>query len=837
MQMNSNSRKTGLDNFSGQYFFDEQAMFIYDYRTLEILDANKSAISLYGFEKSEFIGLKISELGEKISDAKINQEGISKKSSSKPIWKHKRRDGETFFVQITTQRLHYHEKSAVLAIVHETGDFNNAAEAINEALPVKNENRTSKPFGLLEWNRSFQLRSFSRKAEAIFNYSYEDVVNKSPSELPFIDNSLVNRFNEQVQKAEEGHNGYFTLHTEHADEIGEKVYCRWHNLVVLDEQGRFLCIYSLVEKTASRQSAGHVQQPAESKFRVMSEQSFVGIYILEGTAFVYVNPRMCEITGYSEEELEHDIPFKDLIHPDDFARFNLQRKQWESNPTEPFEISLRITSKNGNVLHVKTFISAIDNKEKLKLLGVVVDQTRQVKALEKYRASVQSYISLFDSIPDGIYIHDKDGTFIEVNKGVEKMYGYKKEEVIGKSPSFLAAAGKVDMEQTMELFQEALKGNTQKFRWWGKRKNGEIFPKEVKLTKGNYFGERVVIAVARDITESVKREDELRRNEELFEQLFSNSPLAIALLNKDSQILQVNDSFESLFGYQLTEIKGENLDALIVPDEDLETAISLSDSKETFTLSKRRKTKSGESIDVFIYGVPVVVEDETIAIFGIYMDITDRIEAEKRVKQSLDEKEILLAEIHHRVKNNLAVITGLLELQYHNLKSEEAKSALRDSQMRINSMGMIHEKLYQNESLSEIEFGQYIHELVEVIIKSQNKSNKVIDLQIESDLIKLPIAKAIPCGLIINEIVTNSLKYAFSDDHARPVIRIELKKLNGEAQIHVSDNGIGLPVPFDKIEKDSLGTLLIKTLSSQLKADMEVNGTDGTSYKLIFSLQ
>lgn len=825
-------------DFSSGSFFSEKVIFIYDFSTYEIMDVNDTALRKYGFTRFEFLSKKITDLGERVSlsDSEIKHLGLTD-SHPQDLWKHTNSAGETWYVQITTQIFRYRGKNAILAIAHDVDHLFKSGETVVEKMPRIEDKGSQQSFGWLEWNKNLEVRGVSKIAEDILNVSSDELVDKSVEELPFGDKSLRDQFHEQVYKVEEDGKGYFLTRTKHVGTKGEKVICHWHNLVVLDEKGELLSIYSLVEDVTSRKTLGTTPRKSESKFRVLSEQSFVGIYILDGTSFDYINPRLCEITEYTEDELLNDLKINDLIHPEDFTMFNRQRKQWEKNPSDSFEISLRIISKTDRVLHVKTFISAIQNNGELRLLGVLIDQTRQVKALENYRASVESYQSLFDCITDSIYIQDENGVIVEANRGVEEMYGYEKDEVIGKDPSFLAATNKVDLKETMRRFQKALEGEAQQFRWWGKRKNGEIFPKEIKLSKGNFFGQEVVIAVGRDITENVKREDELRRNEKLFEQLFRNSPLGIALLDADSNILQVNQSFESLFGYKLSEIKGKDLDHLIVPPEDIESAKELYDAQETFTLSKRRRTKSGEMIDVFIYGVPVVIEGETIAIFGIYMDITDRIQSEKRIVRSLEEKKTLLAEIHHRVKNNLAVITGLLELQYHNLESEEAKSALRDSQMRINSMGLIHEKLYQNESLSDIDFGQYINELVGVIIKSHNKSDKDIDLQFEADDIELPITKAIPCGLIINEIVTNSLKYAFEPDQENPVIRIAIKKEGNEAKIEISDNGIGLPAPFGEIDTNSLGTLLIKTLTNQLNADLTVDGSDGTQYTVIFQLE
>src|SRR6056297_680467 len=834
MQNKSNSENDTLSSVS---FFKKEAIFVYDFNTLQILDVNETVLDRYGYRKSELTEMKISDLGEKVvlSDLEIKDLALSN-IYPKELWRHYSKSGKSWFIQFTSHKFRFNSRPVQMAVAHDIDEIVSQSSLDLRKMPRIDLRRTQMPFALVEWDKQLKVRDFSEKSELLFDSNYQDVIGKSIHELPFIDDHTAREFLSSVERDSSESSGYFLIEMEYETAHGKMMVCQWHNSIVKNEHGEIISIYSLIEDITSQHQDDLKLRKSESKFRIMSEQSFVGIYILKGLSMTYVNPRMCDITGYTEKELKEDLSVVELIHPDDFKWINSQRKQWEREDKDSFEVSLRIKSKSGRALHIKTYGSAIRNGGEQKILGVVIDQTEQVVAMENYRASVQSYQSLFDSISDSIYIQDSEGTFLEVNHGVTEMYGYEKDEVIGKEPSFLADLSRVDMDETRERFNKALKGESQEFRWWGKRKNGEVFPKDIKLSKGSFFGDDVVIAVARDISEIVQREEKLRRNEELFEQLFSNSPLGIALLDRQSLIIQANSSFEALFGYTTNEIKGENIDDLIVPEHDMDHARELSDQTETFTLTKKRKTKGGDLIDVFIYGVPVMLEGQSIAMFGIYMDITDRIQAEKRLRESLEEKKILLSEIHHRVKNNLAVITGLLELQYHNLESEEAKTALRDSQMRINSMGLIHQKLYQNESLSDIDFGQYISELVGVIVKSQTKTDKEIDIIQDSVPIKLPIKKAIPCGLVINEIVTNSLKYAFPGDHPNPEIRIIMKRHNGRATIEISDNGVGLPAPFEELDTNSLGTLLIKTLTSQLEADLTVETEEGTKYIFSFDL-
>jgi PAS domain S-box-containing protein len=556
----------------------------------------------------------------------------------------------------------------------------------------------------------------------------------------------------------------------------------------------------------------------------------------QNNSFKYVNPRLCELSGYTDEELISGLNPISLIHKDDRGRMQKLRELWLENRIETFEEDVRVYTKTGTIIHVRVYGSKIMMKDEPALIGVVVDQTKQIEANKRYKISVDSYRTLFDSIGDSIYIQNFTGHFIEVNKTALETYGYTRNEIIGKEPSFLAAPGKVDLEDTQMRFEKALNGEPQRLSWWGRRKNGEIFPKEILMNPGSYFGENVVIAIARDTSDQFEQQMELKQNEQLFRQLFQNAPVGITLLDEHKEIKMANRAFEEIFGYKLEEIRGLEIDSVIAPDDKVDEAKNLSASTEAFEFSSIRRKSDGSLIDVLIYGVPVVVEGKTIAIYGIYVDITDRNKAERQVRHSLREKEVLLSEIHHRVKNNLAVITGLLELQSHKMENEIASKALKDSQMRINSMALIHEKLYQNETLSKISFDLYIKDLIEVIQKSHTSQTDPVDIVINADPIQFTISQAIPCGLLLNEILTNSFKHGFQPPfRGKPEIVISLSLVNEEeVNLTISDNGLGLPDKFDNLGKRSLGLTLIKTLSKQLNAKMMIPERSGTTFSFTF---
>jgi len=224
-------------------------------------------------------------------------------------------------------------------------------------------------------------------------------------------------------------------------------------------------------------------------------------------------------------------------------------------------------------------------------------------------------------------------------------------------------------------------------------------------------------------------------------------------------------------------------------------------------------------------------EDE---VFTIVRDITEQKRAQEKIKTSLKEKEVLLKEIHHRVKNSLQVISSLLYLQSKYLKDQESLNIFLESQNRIRSMALVHEKLYRAKNLAQINLSAYINDLANSLFRSYSIGTNKVKLVIDIQKTVLDIDTAIPCGLILNELISNALKYAFPKDLTGE-IRIALKlKQNGVVELLVSDNGVGLPTHFDINEKKSLGMRLVEALVEQVSGIMEIENNNGTAFKILF---
>lgn len=254
--------------------------------------------------------------------------------------------------------------------------------------------------------------------------------------------------------------------------------------------------------------------------------------------------------------------------------------------------------------------------------------------------------------------------------------------------------------------------------------------------------------------------------------------------------------------------------------------------------------KDGKKISIDDSGAPIKGDrGNIIGVVLVFRDITERKKVEKKLKNSLREKEMLLKEIHHRVKNNMQIIFSLLNLQSRHVKDKNVLSILKESQNRVRSMGLIHEKLYQSKDLARIELSDYVRKLVSGLFHSYGVNSNVIRLKMDIGDVFLDVNTAIPCGLIINELVSNSLKHAFPKSKAwimkaksRGEIDISLSPdKNNKFTLIVGDNGIGLPKDLDFKSTDSLGLQLVNTLVEQLEGTITLDRKNGTSFTITFT--
>lgn len=339
------------------------------------------------------------------------------------------------------------------------------------------------------------------------------------------------------------------------------------------------------------------------------------------------------------------------------------------------------------------------------------------------------------------------------------------------------------------------------------------------------------------------------------DQIISKITDLVFLISTQGKIISTNARARRLLGYSRSEIEGPEWQFIIKDSKDQEIIGKYIDSgliedQDSYkNMEIKFYTKRGNYIPVnsFLSGVNdnfgligvLIVAQDLRQTKKLLHEIREKNIAQKAAKiheeklqKSLDEKDLLLKEIHHRVKNNMQIISSLLNLQAGYLKDEEAVNALKESQARIVSMAMLHENLYRSDNLTGINFENYIKHLIRNLFHTYNVNMEKIKFNIMAQGVFLNIDTAIPCGLIINELVTNSIKHAFPEGTSGD-IKVIMDQDDDKYHLEISDNGIGLPPEFDIKKSSTLGILLVNSLVGQLDGSIEVIRNQGTTYQII----
>ncbi|NJD87047.1 MAG: PAS domain S-box protein [Betaproteobacteria bacterium] len=320
-------------------------------------------------------------------------------------------------------------------------------------------------------------------------------------------------------------------------------------------------------------------------------------------------------------------------------------------------------------------------------------------------------------------------------------------------------------------------------------------------------------------------------------------PLAMVLVGGDGRIALVNAQAATLFGWNREELVGQPLDVL-VPDRfrDVHPAYRAGFLANPYAramgagrdLYARRR--DGTEFPVEIGLNPVPVEGGTMVLSAI-VDITERKEREEGIRRSLEEKDLLLAEIHHRVKNNLQVIHSLLDLQAIRSEDPAVRGILLDSQNRVRSMSLIHQTLYQSKDFARVDFDHFLHALAPGLSDSLSGGDRRVALEVRPSGIALPLATAIPCGLIVNELVSNAFKHGFPDGRAGRVTVGLLHAGPGRALLEVANDGVPIDPAVDLASSRSLGMTLVTLLAQQLHARLEVRRADPVRFSIHLPLE
>lgn len=456
-----------------------------------------------------------------------------------------------------------------------------------------------------------------------------------------------------------------------------------------------------------------------------------------------------------------------------------------------------------------------------------------------------------EAAPTGMLMVDREGTIVLVNSHIEQLFGYPRGELIGQPvellvPPRMRASHPASRQRFFHDPTTRPMGAGRDL--YGRHRDGTEIPIEIGLNPLRLDDADFVLSSVVDITER-------KRAVEQFRLAIEAAPTGMLMVDRAGRIVLVNAQIEGLFGYVREELIGRPVE-MLVPERFRHghpghRAGFLHDPKARPMGAGQALyglCKDGSEIRIEI-GLNPLHTTEGEFILSSVSDVTERTRAEREreqllqqhlalnteLRRSLAEREVLLQEVHHRVKNNLQVMSSLINMQVRTLRGGPGSEALEEYQNRMQAIALIHEKLYISKDYARVPFTDYVRSLATSVFAAMSVSPQQVRLELDVDDVVLGVDRAIPCGLVLNELISNALKHAFPNGRSG-VVQVTLARADdGRLRLEVADDGIGLPEDVEPSTSGSLGLQLVHTLSEQLDAELVITSDGGSSWSLTFA--
>ena len=471
-------------------------------------------------------------------------------------------------------------------------------------------------------------------------------------------------------------------------------------------------------------------------------------------------------------------------------------------------------------------------------MSIVSESWKPTTLEEVLKKSEERFRQVVELAPNAMVMIGREGLIEMVNAQAERVFGYERADLLGKH---------VEM-----LVPERFRGNHPGLRnsffsgpvsrpmgagrdLYALKRDGSEFPVEIGLNPIETHEGTMVLSSIVDISSR-------KRSEERFRQVVELAPNAMVMISRWGLIEMVNAQAERVFGYNRTEMLGNHVE-MLVPKRFRQNHPNLRDWFFSGPVSRPMGAgrdlyalrKDGSEFPVEI-GLNPIETDEGTMVLSAIVDISDRKHKEESIQSALREKDVLLGEIHHRVKNNLQIVYSLLDLQSTNIDDEKVLGMMRQSQNRIRSMALIHQTLYKSKDFARVDFRSFLDALVPNLISSYLAHPERISLSINSDSVLLPINAAIPCGLVVSELISNALKHGFPNNIEGQITIDRAHHTDATVILSVADNGVGIPEGFDITQTPTLGLQLVSMLADQLGGELSIRRSDPTRFAIQFPL-
>ena len=657
--------------------------------------------------------------------------------------------------------------------------------------------------------------------------------------------------------------------------IDELAKARWQ----IKELEKMVFRHEKIEETIKENTA---------KYRLLSESSQDGIYVSATEGFEYVNPAFEKIFEYKAKEVySKDFNFLDTIHPDD-KKLIAERKEARKKGKKITSLySFRIITKSGKTKQVEVNTAPLPG-EGTRIMGILRDITEQKQTEDALKESEQKYRAIFETTSNATLIIEDDMTISLANAESEKLSGFSKKEIEGKK-KWTDFVVKEDLARMKKYHDSRRKDRADALRKYEFRlinRAGKV--RHIFLAVDMIPGTKKSVASLMDITERKEAEDKIKLLLE-FEKIvtllssrfvgilgvnksingvlhdigkFTQADRAYLFLLRNSGSVMDNTHEWCKTGVTPQIENMQNLPSNIFPwwmnKLQKDKIINIQDVAKMPEAAKAEKEVLESQGIKSIIVLPVDIRGKLSGFIGlddvaetkkwskeefklmqtaanIIGNALERQHTQDKIKASLKEKEVLLQEIHHRVKNNMQIVVSLLRLQSYTAKNKKLEDMFKVAQNRIRSMAIIHEKLYQSKDFARIDFALYIQSLTTHLMQIYQIDPKQITLKTDVKDVHLDINQGVPVGLLINELVSNALKHAFPKGKKGEIsLKFSVDK-KGKKTLIVSDNGIGFPEKVNIRKPETLGLQMIKDLTKQIGGKLDLDTKAGTKFTITFS--
>lgn len=550
--------------------------------------------------------------------------------------------------------------------------------------------------------------------------------------------------------------------------------------------------------------------------------------------FLRWNKLLETITGFSSEEITRMSPVDFFQGSDrDLITDSIKRVFISGYGS----VEANLVCKNGRVIPYYNTGNRVFYNDQLCILGMGIDITERKQIENALRESEERLRLFIEHAPVALAMFDHNMNYLAASQRWITDYRLENKQIIGKSHYELFPGLS---EHLISAHHRGLKGEVvrnEEYRFVRSDGSAQYNRWEVRpwYTADGAVGGIVIFV--EDITERKLAEKQLAAERERLSVTLRSIGDGVIAVDNDKNVILINKAAEELTGWTQKESFRRSLNEVFYAlDAATKKRVELIEKNVKYGANLQLISRNGSKADIAHSFEPIIDnQGNVLGMVLVFRDITERRKHESNLKSSLHQKEVLLQELYHRTKNNMQVISALLELQAASSQNEEIERIVRDSQSRIRTMALAHEKLYRSKSLSRINMKDYITDLAKLLMTTYGGSTKKININFGIDDISVLIDIAIPCGLIITELLSNAIKHAFPENR-EGLIDIGLhQKDSNHLELTVSDNGIGIQPGIDIQKSSSLGIQLVNQITKhQLRGIIKVKSNGGLSWSIIF---